>query len=265
MVIDMKVQSSALGDVVAAAKDLVPLIVARRAEFERIRQLPHDVVEALAAARLLQLYLPDSMGGPELAPLTVFHAIEELSKADGAVGWCAMISSGLSLSMGWLPAEVGRHMCGQPADFRAAGSLRAQGRAYEVDGGYRVRGQWNFASGIDHANWLNCRCVVMDGDTPRLTAAGTPLEMALWLPAKAATIKDTWSVIGMRGTGSNDFAVADCFVPAAHTCFLNERPHETGVLYHPRLSLTLIWTATVANALGIARGPSIYSSRWPPK
>jgi indole-3-acetate monooxygenase len=119
------------------------------------------------------------MGGPELAPLTVFRAIEELSKADGSIGWCAMIATDASLVLGWLPAEVGRQFCGQPADFRGAGSLRPLGRAYPVDGGYRVRGHWNFASGIDYANWLYCPCIVMDGEEPQLTAAATPRVRAM--------------------------------------------------------------------------------------
>jgi len=155
--------------------------------------------------------------------------------------------------MGWIPADVGRQLCGQPADFRAAGSLRPQGRAYEVNGGYRVQGQWDFASGIDHANWLNCTCMVIDGDKPRLTNAGTPQMRAMWVPSSNATIKDTWSVVGMRGTDSQDFVVDDIFVPAAHSSFLGEPPCEAGPLYHPRLTLTVFWTTTVVNALGIAR------------
>jgi alkylation response protein AidB-like acyl-CoA dehydrogenase len=241
-------------DIVATAKSLVPLILAARDEGERIRHVPPAVADALAAAGLLQMFLPRSMGGPELAPLTVFHAVEEISKADGAIGWCVMLATDLSLFMGWLPAEVGRRFAGQPADFRSAGSLRPLGRADEVKGGYRVRGHWNFASGINHANWLYSPCVIMDGAKPQLTAAGTPRVRAMWVSAADATVQDTWSVVGMRGTGSHDYVVDDVFVPAAHTCFLGEPALEAGPLYHPRLILTLAWTATVANALGIARG-----------
>jgi alkylation response protein AidB-like acyl-CoA dehydrogenase len=106
------------------------------------------------------MFLPRSMGGPELDPLTVFRAIEEISKADGSVGWCTMIATDVSLLMGWVPADIGHEFCRQPADFRGAGSLRPLGRAYPVDGGYRIQGRWNFASGIDHADWLHCPCIV---------------------------------------------------------------------------------------------------------
>ena len=128
------------------------------------------------------MFLPRSMGGPELDPLTVFRAIEELSRADGSIGWCAMLATDISLFMGWLSADVGRQFSGEPADFRAAGSLRPLGRAHAVDGGYRVHGRWNFASGIDHANRLYCTCLVTDGEKPQLTAEGTPRVRAVWLP-----------------------------------------------------------------------------------
>ena len=242
-------------DIVAAAIHLAPQIRAARDELEATRQIPLPLAQALAAAGLLQLHLPRAMGGLELPPLTAFRAIEELSKIDGSVGWCAMIATAGSLLGGWLRVDVGRALCGQPPDWRLAGSLRPQGKAYPVEGGYRVRGRWDFASGITHANWLVCACTLMDGDTPRQTPAGGPATRMMLIPVDAATMVDTWSVVGMCGTGSHDFIVDDVFVPATHSCSpLTEPPQASGLLYHPRLLFVVLWTGTVANALGIARG-----------
>jgi alkylation response protein AidB-like acyl-CoA dehydrogenase len=145
-------------------------------------------------------------------------------------------------------------MCGDPPDLRAAGSLRPQGRAVPVAGGYRVTGEWNFASGIDNANRLYCTCVVMDGDRPAMTSAGIPRVRVMWVPVSAATIKDTWSVMGMRGTGSHDFVVDDLIVPDEHTCFAGDPPIDQGDLYRPRGVFMVLTTVVAANALGIARG-----------
>jgi len=241
-------------DIVAAANELVPLIRAHQKHAEQLRRQPAEVAEALAAAGLLQMYLPKSMGGPEYPPLTAFRAIEALSRADGSTGWCAMIASSLSAFMAWMPVELGPLFAGVPPDFRGAGSVRAMGRARPVEGGWQVSGQWDFASGLHHARWLNCTCVVMHGDAPRLSPAGTPVTRTMWVPASAATILDTWSVVGLRATGSHDFAVYDVFVPAAHSYSLAEPPRDPATLYHPRMLLISLWTATAANALGIARG-----------
>jgi alkylation response protein AidB-like acyl-CoA dehydrogenase len=87
----------------------VPCIHAAREEGEATRRVPPALAEALAAAGLLQMHLPHSMGGPELPPLTAFRVIEELSKADGSVGWCTMIATAISLFEGVPGAAPERH------------------------------------------------------------------------------------------------------------------------------------------------------------
>ena len=104
-------------DVVAAVSNLIPLIRAAHEECERLRRVPAPLVEALAAASLLQMYLPRAMGGPELPPLVVFRAVEDISRADGSIGWCTMIATSVSNSAGLLEAEVGREMAGCPAEI----------------------------------------------------------------------------------------------------------------------------------------------------
>ena len=162
---------STLAEPLAAALDLLPQVRAVRDELEELRHMPSALARAIGDAGLFQLYLPSAIGGAGTPPLTTFRVIEELSKAEGSVGWCVMIANSVTLFTGWLAPEVAREMFGQPPVVRMAGSVRPEGKAWEVDGGYRVTGQWNFASGVHHANWLFCTCAVMDGDTPRRTAS----------------------------------------------------------------------------------------------
>jgi alkylation response protein AidB-like acyl-CoA dehydrogenase len=241
-------------DAIAAAINLAPHIRAVREELETSRRVPLSLVQAINNAGFFRPYLPHALGGLELPPLTVFRMIEELSKVDGSVGWCTMIASSVSLLSGWLSTDIGRALFGQPPDVRIAGSLRPEGQASPVDGGYRIRGRWDFASGIHHANWLLCTCTIMDGDAPRQTPAGVPETRSMLIPADAAAIADTWSVVGMCGTGSQDFIVDEVFVPASHSFSLADPPQAPGPLYHPRLLFVVLWTGTVANALGMARG-----------
>ena len=247
-------QDPSIPDMLAVAMQLAPAIRAERDAAERMRQTPPVLAEQIAAAGIYQMYLPRSMGGPETPPLTAFRVVEELSRHDGSVGWCAMIAAAMSLNAGRLPAEVGRMLAGTPADYRAAGSGRPGGKVWEVAGGFRVTGRWNFASGIRNARWLYATGVTMDGDTPRNSAAGKPVLRALWLPRDAVTVIDTWSVMGMRGTGSQDFTAEDVFVPAERSCLSDADPSETGPLYNRRSWYVALWTPSAANALGIARG-----------
>ena len=237
-----------------AAKALRPQILAAREEAERLRQTPPALAAAITKAGLYQLYLPRSMGGAETPPLDAFAAVEELSRADGSVGWCAMIAAAISMSMGRLPVAVGREIAGTPADYRGAGSARAGGKAWREGAFYRVHGRWNFASGIHNARWLMCACIMMDGEQPVASPAGKPVLRSLWVPIESVTVVDTWQVMGMRGTGSQDFTVEDVLVPVAHSSSADDPPAETGPLYNPRAWFVHLWTPSAANALGIARG-----------
>ena len=245
-------------DIVAVAMQLAAAVRAAGAEAERLRRTPPELAAAITRAGIYQMYLPRVMGGPELSPLTVFRVVEALSQADGSVGWNAMIANAMALNLARLPAEVGRELAGTPADYRAAGSARpggpSAGRAWAVPGGYRVTGQWNFASGIQNARWLYCTCVMMEGDTPRRHAGGKPILRAVWVPKESVTVVDTWAVMGMRGTGSQDFAVEDVFVPDRHSILSDDPPTIQGPLFNQRARFVILWTPSAANALGIARG-----------
>lgn len=208
----------------------------------------------MADAGLFQLMLPKSVGGQELSPLEAFEVVERVSMADGSAGWCSMIATGVSLIAAWLPPEVLRDMASNPAGLRGAGSLRPNGKAWPVDGGYRMHRSYDFASGISHADWIYCPCFIMDGDDVAKNEAGAPDVGAMWIPADQAQVVDTWSVVGMRGTGSHDFIVEDVFVPESHTCFVGEAAQEKGPLYDRRMVVTSIFVMLAGMPLGIARG-----------
>lgn len=238
----------------AAVTALLPRIRDAREEAEALRQTPPWLAAELTRAGAYQVYLPRAMGGPELPPLSAFRIVEEISAADGSVGWCVMIAAAMSLNLSLLPTATGRVIAGEPADYRAAGSARPGGKAWAVEGGFRVSGRWNFASGIANARWLYCTCVMMDGDRPVLNPSGRPVLRAVWVPREQTTSLDTWRVVGMRGTGSGDFTVDDVFVPDRHSVLSDTRPAQTTALYHPRARFVVLWTPSAANALGIARG-----------
>ena len=245
---------SITSDPVAAAKALAPQIKAAREYIQSECRFPRPLVEGLAQGNLFQLYVPKCIGGPETDPITAFRAVEELSKADGSVGWCAAIASAISIYAAWLPANVGRELFGQPLDIRAAGSFRPTADARKIDSGYKIGGRWDYVSGSDHANWLVLNCNIMDGESQILDAQGGPVTRMMIVPRSAAAVEKTWSTLGMRGTGSNDVIIEEAFVADEHTCLLYDPPATEGPLYDRRTVTALSWILVAANALGMARG-----------
>ena len=245
-------------EMVAAAKALRPQIIAARDEMDRHRRLPSSLVTAMDDAGLLRTYMPGSLGGPEVDPITALRIVEELAMADGSVGWCCFIAGSLSLFTGWLETPVAREMFGTPPTLRGAGSFRPLGTAKITEGGYMATGQWDFASGCLHANWLALNCIVADENGPRVNVGG-PLDglpelRMMSVPIEDVEVIDNWSVIGLHGTGSNDVAVSDLFVPDNRTFALTEQPFDTAPLCTFRSAMATTFTPLAGHTLGMARG-----------
>jgi alkylation response protein AidB-like acyl-CoA dehydrogenase len=78
-------------------------------------------------------------------------------------------------------------------------------------------------------------------------------RLIMVIPAAAAEVHDNWQVAGLEATGSSDFSVRDCFVPAAFAWNpASTAPRRGGALY--RLGMpAFVAYEHVAFALGVAR------------
>ena len=243
-------------ELVAAAKRLAPMIAAAAGRIEKDREVPADVLEAMHEARLFRMLIPRSIGGEEVEPATFFHVMETIASADASVAWCLGQNSGVSMSAAYLDPKVAHELFGDPRATVATGAPSPNAKAIVTEGGYRVTGHWQFASGSRHSHWLGGHSTICEPDgSPRLGPNGKPLEQrTMYFQKSKAKITDTWQVIGLRGTGSDDYEVKDLFVPEAYT-FTRESDadrRETGPLY--RFSIfNMFGMAFCAVALGIAR------------
>ena len=235
-----------------AVARVAPSARARADETERGRRLPLDLVAALAETGVFRACVPRSVGGVEADPAELVRAIEMLAEADGAAGWSAMIGATSGLIAGYLEPATARLIYGDPRGI-AGGVYAPSGKAVSVDGGYRVNGRWAFASGSEHCAWLMGGSVIMENGAPRLLPNGLPDAPLMLFPAADVEIIDTWTVSGLRGTGSHDIAVRDVLVPADRAVSLvRDRPRERGPLYaFPVFGLLALGIAAVA--VGVAR------------
>ncbi|MEA2927348.1 MAG: hypothetical protein QOD25_4470, partial [Alphaproteobacteria bacterium] len=243
------------GDYIARARALRPLITAHAARIEQEREIAPEVLSALHDAQLFRMLIPKSCGGAEVAPAIFMQAIEELAKADGSTAWCVAQASGCSMAAAYVEPKVAQEIFGEARSVMAWGPVGPNAKAVAVAGGYRASGSWSFASGIKHAGWLGCHCPVVEADgTPRLGSDGKPAERTMLIPKASAKIKDIWRVVGLKGTGSDNYTIDDLFVPDAYTFtreFAADR-RETGPLYR-FTTFHLYGTGFAAIGLGLAR------------
>jgi alkylation response protein AidB-like acyl-CoA dehydrogenase len=241
-------------DLLAATAALLPLIRESRDEIERQRRVSEPVVQGMADAGIFKAFYPRSLGGLEVDPMTLMEVVEEISRVDGSVGWCAMITSGAGWLAGGLKHQVAAELFGQPPDVRLAGIIIPRGEAFPVDGGYKVSGHFTFASGIDYANWLMFMCKIVDEKGPILTAEGIPKTILAFAPIAEADVRDTWSAVGLCATGSHDFHLNDAFIPVERSFSMAQPPNHPGPLFNPRTFLTFAGGTLASCFLGIGRG-----------
>lgn len=240
--------------VLDAALALAPEVARVAEETERERRLAPELSHALAEAGLYRMCVPASLGGGQVAPHTLLAAVEALARGDAAAGWCVAVCATSGMLAAYLPEDTAAEVFGD-ANIVAGGVFAPMGRAQtKGDAGLAVTGRWRFASNVMNCDWLMGGCVVLDGDQPRMAPGGRPDVQLVLFPKSEVDVIDTWSVSGLRGTGSHDMAVTDLEVPQARSASLTtDTPREPGALYaFPPFGLLAVSIAGVA--LGIARG-----------
>ena len=239
-------------DLVSAVGSLTQMIREECEVVDRTRAIPATVVDALRDARVFHLLAPRAVGGAEADPLTFLRVVDEVSYADGSAGWCTMIGGCYAIFGGMLPPEGAREIFGDPATISAGNFRPDKGVAEAIDGGYRVSGRWELASGSSHAGWYIAGAMLVQDGAPVTGPDGRPVMREFFFPASEARVIDTWESTGLRGTASHDYEVLDVFVPEHRTLWFQEPPNERGPLYRmPPVAMFATFIAAVQ--LGIAR------------
>ena len=240
-------------DLVERAQSLKALIAREADEIERTRRLTQPVVTALIDNGLYRALLPKTFGGAE-APIEVFmQMLEEVAQADASTAWCLGQCSVCAMTAAYLDMDAAREIFAKPSDILAWGSIG--GAVQAVPGGYRATGRWEFASGVRQASWLGAHVQVMEADgNKRRTPNGAPAVVTILFPVASATLHDVWNVIGLKGTGTDSYAIDGLFIPEKFAAPRDEPAarREHGPLY--RLPTTYTYALGFgAVSLGVAR------------
>ncbi|MBM7494154.1 alkylation response protein AidB-like acyl-CoA dehydrogenase [Micromonospora luteifusca] len=231
---------------------VVPVLRNCTADGEAQRRLPDYAAAALVEAGAFQVQVPKSLGGLELNPLQATRLVEEISKVDPSAGFLVGNMNSQAFAMMALSADGVEEVF---ADSKAVicGGAFPPARAVEVPGGYLVSGRAPFASGAHIATWVTAYAMLFEGDQPKMTPHG-PVMLLAAMAREDCELVDNWNVLGLRGTGSHDYAYHEVFVPHTRVAPLTlgePNRYFSGPLYRSRL-----WSghpAFAATALGVAR------------
>jgi alkylation response protein AidB-like acyl-CoA dehydrogenase len=184
-----------------------PILTANVDETEANRRVAQANIDALTEAGAFKVTVPRRFGGYEMTIREKLEVSAAVAEACGSTGWVVALTNVCNWMASVLPDQAQQDIFGSNPDAKVAGVLNPSADIRKVEGGYEVSGEWPWASGSWHADWALVGIVVPD-------EAGQPVDQALaFIPMHELSIKETWFVAGMKGTGSNTIVADKVFVP----------------------------------------------------
>lgn len=236
------------------ARRLAPLLRTHAEENEKAGRLVPAVVQALQEGGFFGIFAPKELGGAEMMPSEAILAIEELARHDASAAWVAFAAGLCTAAAGaYLGDSAVKELFADGMPI-VAGQGIPNGRAVIVPGGYKVQGQWNYGSGVQHASYVHTGAIVYKADgTPRLDAYGSPEVRIFHVPRERVEFAGNWDVVGLRATGSVDYSIPETFVAEDFTFTARTTtPLRGGALY--RMGTIAFGAAGhTAFALGVGR------------
>lgn len=194
-------------ELIDALAALAPMLSEHAAQAERQRKPVDAVMQAIEATGAYRWFVPRRYGGFEYSLSGFMEAGMALGEGCASHAWVTTFCMEHNWLLSLYDQAAQDDLFAQHPYIIAPGTLAPNGRATPVEGGYRISGRWQWGTGVMHANW------VMVGVLAPVPGKDQPMFGMFLVPIEEARVIDTWYVEGMVGTGSNDIAVEDVFVP----------------------------------------------------
>ena len=201
--------------VIGQVEEIAEQLASTADETERLGKLSDESVKLIRQAGVMRMLQPTDFGGYAAHPRDFAEAVMAVAKVCGSTGWVCGVGGVHPWEMALMDRKLQAEVWGENPETWIASPYAAQGVATPTDGGYTLKGRWNFSSGTDHCDWIFLGALVAGPD-------GKPAQpikvMHVVLPRKDYTIvEDSWDVIGLSGTGSKDIIVDGAFIPEYRT------------------------------------------------
>ena len=170
-----------------------------------------DLHRRFVEAGFFRIVQPRRLGGHQFSVETFLRVIMELARADMGTAWNLSLGTAHTLQVcAYLSERAQMELFSPDGHFSAPHRAAPVGTATPVEGGYAVRGRWEYSSGVTHATHVITSAMSPD------PAGGPDRVLAPIIPVESVTVLDDWGgdrTLGLRGSGSNTVVVDDVFVP----------------------------------------------------
>ncbi|MEQ6335516.1 acyl-CoA dehydrogenase family protein [Sphingobium sp. MK2] len=193
---------------------MAQVAAAQAEQSETDRRIALPIIAKMKETGLHRLVQPAAFGGADRPISALIDAVEIVARKYGSAAWVLAVLAGHSLDVREFSAEAQDDVWGHDPDALACSSYTPVGQVELADGGYRLSGDYPFASGCEHAQWAVLGGMRPQGD-PALSSPSPVFR--LLAPLADATIIDDWHTLGLRGTGSKTLRFNNIFVPQHRT------------------------------------------------
>lgn len=135
-----------------------------------------------------------------------------------------MVANTTLLMLSRIPEKGIEEIFSTNPDAFLAGTVHPPMRATRATGGYLINGRNPLVSNVHEAQWIMILALTMEDGQPKMND-GHPEILGVYMNAADCQIIDTWQVIGMHATDSNDIEAKDVFVPDHRICSLMSEFH----------------------------------------
>lgn len=196
-------------DYISRARSIAGLVRQEAATTESNGTLSQKVVEAMKDLELFWMLVPTELGGGGIKLTAAIEILAEITCADGSSGWTLMANSTqTAIAAAYCGPAAVEAMFGDRRRAITAGMFGPGGKSVEVEGGILGAGQFSFASGCAHADWIAAGMLVLDDGVPRRLPGGQPEVRVCFVPRDMVEFKGNWNVNGLAGTGSYDYELS---------------------------------------------------------
>ena len=195
-----------------SATKIGPIISQYIDEEESNRMLSKTVLSALREPGFHRLFMPKSLGGLEMDPLSVAKLVEEVASYNTAAGWSMMVANVSTWWCRMLPQKGVEEIYKNGPDTLLAGAFHPPMMATGSGNGWKINGRSPLASNIHAASYIFVTAFVTDNGQIKFNN-GIPEMIGVFMNAKDCQVVDTWYTIGLKATDSNDVSANDVLVP----------------------------------------------------
>ena len=207
-------------DWVSVIRELGPDLAARAAGHDAADSFVADNYASLKARGFFSHAVPAELGGGGAPYEETIAVIRELGRSCSSTALACSMHTHLVATLSYLwrhgnkaPEPLLRRVVSEGLVLVSTGGsdwLSGSGTLTRVEGGYRMSGRKIFGSGGPAGDLLMTTGVYDDPkDGPTVIHFGIPMR------AEGVKPQDTWRVLGMRGTASNDIVLDSVFLPDA--------------------------------------------------